>query len=156
MTSEPEWHALAGALSEAGLAADHRFSDAQRRLANDAELAALLEGVLKTRTGDEWFRLLDGAGVPCEIANGAFGKEIFADLVLRDQGLIVEHQHPVLGRFEQFGTAIGFSATPGVVDRPPPVIGQHTREILAEHGFDDGRIEALLAARVVFEDLWVD
>jgi crotonobetainyl-CoA:carnitine CoA-transferase CaiB-like acyl-CoA transferase len=156
VTSEPEWHALAGALGEAGLAGDDRFRDAGRRRANDAELAALLEEVLRTRTGDEWFRLLDGAGVPCEIANSSFGREAFADPVLRDLGLIIEHQHPVLGRFEQFGTTIGFSATPTVADRPPPVIGQHTREILRQHGFDDDRIEGLLAAKVIFEDLWVD
>jgi formyl-CoA transferase len=43
-----------------------------------------------------------------------------------------------------------------VADRPPPVIGQHTREILRQHGFDDDRIERLLAAKVIFEDLWVD
>ncbi len=43
-----------------------------------------------------------------------------------------------------------------MADRPPPVIGQHTREILRQHGFDDDRIEGLLAAKVIFEDLWVD
>ncbi len=100
--------------------------------------------------------MLDGAGVPCEIANPSFGRDIFLDPVMRELGLIVEHQHPKLGRFEQFGATIDFSATPGVVQGPPPIIGQHTREILAEHGFEGDRIEELLASKAIFEDLWVD
>ena len=81
---------------------------------------------------------------------------MFLDPVMRELGLIVEHQHPKFGRFEQFGTTIDFSATPGVVQGPPPIVGQHTREILAQHGFDDERIEELLASKAIFEDLWVD
>jgi crotonobetainyl-CoA:carnitine CoA-transferase CaiB-like acyl-CoA transferase len=156
VTSEPQWQGLTTALAEYALATDDRFSDPERRQANDTELAAVLEKVLKTRPGDEWFRLLDGAGVPCEIANPTFGREVFLDPVMRELGLIVEHQHPKLGRFEQFGATIDFSATPGVVQGPPPIIGQHSREILREHGFDDDRIEELLASKVIFEDLWVD
>ena len=156
VTDEPQWHALTAALPDLALGTDERFSDPQRRLANDAALIAVLEGALRTRPGEEWFRLLDEAGVPCEIANTSFGREIFLDPVMRDLGLIVEHQHPKLGRFEQFGTTIDFSATPGVVQGPPPIIGQHTREILAEHGFDDERIEELLASKAIYEDLWVD
>ena len=75
---------------------------------------------------------------------------------MRERGLIVEHQHPVLGRFEQFGNTIDFSGTPGVVQGPPPIIGQHTRELLSEHGFSDRAIEQLVASKAVFVDLWVD
>jgi crotonobetainyl-CoA:carnitine CoA-transferase CaiB-like acyl-CoA transferase len=156
VTDEPQWHALTAALPDLGLATDERFSHPEQRLAHDAELIAVLETALKARTGDEWFRLLDGAGVPCEIVNPTFGREIFLDPVMRDLGLIVEHQHPKLGRFEQFGTTIDFSATPGVIQGPPPIIGQHTREILGEHGFEAGRIEELLASKALYEDLWVD
>jgi crotonobetainyl-CoA:carnitine CoA-transferase CaiB-like acyl-CoA transferase len=156
VTSEAEWQSLVGALSDLDLAADDRFSDAQRRAANDTELAALLGDVLKSRTCAEWFLVLDGAGVPVEIANESFGREVFGDPVMRDLGLIIEHQHPVLGRFEQFGTTIDFSATPSAPRLPPPVIGQHTRDILREHGFDDDRIGELFAAKVIFENLWVD
>jgi crotonobetainyl-CoA:carnitine CoA-transferase CaiB-like acyl-CoA transferase len=153
VTDESEWHALSTVLDLAG---DDRFRDPLRRQENDGALAALLADVLRIRTAKEWFGLLDDAGVPCEIANGEFGREVFTDPVMRELGLIVEHRHPVLGRLEQFGTTIDFSATPGVVQGPPPVVGQHTRDILREHGFDDDRIEALLAAEVIFEDLRVD
>jgi crotonobetainyl-CoA:carnitine CoA-transferase CaiB-like acyl-CoA transferase len=156
VTDEPQWQALAGALPDLALADDDRFIDPRRRQASDAALSALLEGLLATRTTGEWFQLLDDAGVPCEIANPSFGREIFLDPIMRELGLIVEHQHPKLGRFEQFGNTIDFSLTPPVVQGPPPIVGQHTREILDQHGFPAEEIEELLAAEVVFEDLWVD
>jgi crotonobetainyl-CoA:carnitine CoA-transferase CaiB-like acyl-CoA transferase len=156
VTNEPQWHALTTALSDFGLADDARFDDSARRLANDAVLAARLEEVLRTRAASEWFALLDGAGVPCEIANPSFGPEAFVDPVMRELGLIVGYPHPKLGHFEQFGTTIDFSATPGVVQGPPPIVGQHTREILGQHGFGPDQIEELFATKVIFEDLWVD
>lgn len=156
MIDEWQWKALADVLPHPGLVDDERFTDARHRQANDAVLCALLESVLKTRTVGEWFQLFDEVGVPCEIANPSFGREIFLDPIMRELGLIVEHQHPKLGRFEQFGTTIDFSVTPAVVQGPPPIVGQHTREILQQHGFSAGQIEDLFASGVVFEDLWVD
>jgi crotonobetainyl-CoA:carnitine CoA-transferase CaiB-like acyl-CoA transferase len=156
VTNEVQWQAMVAALAALGLDHDERFSDPVRRLENDGALWVLLEEALRTRSAREWFELLDQAGVPCEIANPSFGREIFSDQAMRDLGLIVEHQHPKLGRFEQFGTTIDFSGTPGVIQGPPPIVGQHTREILEEHDFSVDQVEDLLAAKVVFEDLWVD
>jgi crotonobetainyl-CoA:carnitine CoA-transferase CaiB-like acyl-CoA transferase len=156
VTDQPQWQALVAALPDLGLADDERFRDASRRQASDVALGALLEGVLKSLPAREWFRSLDGAGVPCEIASPSFGREIFLDPIIRELGLIVEHQHPKLGRFEQFGNTIDFSVTPRVVQGPPPIVGQHTREILDQHDFPLEEIEELLASEVVFEDLWVD
>jgi crotonobetainyl-CoA:carnitine CoA-transferase CaiB-like acyl-CoA transferase len=156
VTDQPQWHALVSALPELDLADDRRFGDPGRRQEHDAALWALLEEAFKTRTALEWFDRLDEAGVPCEIANPSFGREIFADPVMRELGLIVEHQHPILGRFEQFGTTIDFSETPGVIQGPPPIIGQHSREILDQHGFSADEVEALFASKVIFEDLWVE
>jgi crotonobetainyl-CoA:carnitine CoA-transferase CaiB-like acyl-CoA transferase len=156
VTDEPQWQALVTAVPHLNLADDHRFEDPRLRHANNGALWDLLEGVLKTRTAQDWFDLFDSSGVPCEIANPSFGREIFSDPVMRDLGLIVEHQHPKLGRFEQFGNTIDFSATPGVVQGPPPIIGQHTREILDQHGFTSEQVDELLASKIVFENLWVD
>jgi crotonobetainyl-CoA:carnitine CoA-transferase CaiB-like acyl-CoA transferase len=72
------------------------------------------------------------------------------------RGLVVEQHHPKLGRFDHFGRTITFSDTPGRIWGPPPVVGQHTREIMSEHGYDTGEIEKLLAGEAVFEELWVD
>ncbi len=69
---------------------------------------------------------------------------------------MVEQQHPKLGRFNHFGSTITFSETPSRIWGPPPVVGQHTREIMRENGYDAGEIDKLLAGEAVFEDLWVD
>ena len=68
----------------------------------------------------------------------------------------MRHQHPKLGRLEQFGRTVDFSDTQADNWGPPPICGQHTGEILASVGYDEADIEKLLEARAAFEDLWVD
>jgi crotonobetainyl-CoA:carnitine CoA-transferase CaiB-like acyl-CoA transferase len=114
------------------------------------------------RTSEEAWKALDTAGVPCEIASDhfAYGHDghggIHDDPEMLRHGYIVKQQHPKVGRFEHFGKTIHFSGTPATIFGPPPVCGQHTREILTENGFTTGEIDALLASGAIFEDLWVD
>ncbi len=75
---------------------------------------------------------------------------------MHDHELVVRQQHPKLGWFENFGKTINFSQTPGQIFGPPPVCGQHTRQILHENGFDDAEIDKLVEAKAIFEELWVD
>jgi crotonobetainyl-CoA:carnitine CoA-transferase CaiB-like acyl-CoA transferase len=102
------------------------------------------------------YTLLDGHGVPCEIADDRFALGVHDDPEMVEHGLVVRQQHPKVGRFEHFGTTIHFSDTPGTVWGPPPVCGQHTRQVLAEHGFTGEEIDALVASGGAFEELWVD
>jgi crotonobetainyl-CoA:carnitine CoA-transferase CaiB-like acyl-CoA transferase len=75
---------------------------------------------------------------------------------MRAHHLVVTQEHPVLGRFDHFGTTIDFSDTPGRIWGPPPTVGQHTREIMLEHGFHDGDVDKLVEAGAVFEELRID
>jgi crotonobetainyl-CoA:carnitine CoA-transferase CaiB-like acyl-CoA transferase len=115
-----------------------------------------LEPWFRTRTATEAFELLDSAGVPCEISDPDFALHVFDDPEMRAHDLVVQHQHPKLGWFDNYGTTIGFSATPTSVWAPPPLCGQHTRQILHEYGFDDSDIDKLVEAKAIFEELWVD
>ena len=63
--------------------------------------------------------------------------------------MVVELDHPVAGRPRALGVPVKFSATPGAVRRPAPTFGQHTREVLREHGFADAEIEALAAEQAI-------
>jgi crotonobetainyl-CoA:carnitine CoA-transferase CaiB-like acyl-CoA transferase len=66
-------------------------------------------------------------------------------------GLVADYDHPLLGAMRQFGHLITFSDTPGSITRPPPLVGQHSREIMREAAYRDGDIDTLLAGGVVYE-----
>ncbi|HEY3673167.1 MAG TPA: CoA transferase [Acidimicrobiia bacterium] len=123
-------------------------------LAADPELRAQLEPWFASRTAGEAFAALDGGGVPCEIADGDFGVRVHDDPEMQELGLVVKQQHPKLGRYEQFGVTIDFSDTPQRIFGPPPVVGQHTREIMREYGYDDADVDKLVESNAVFEELW--
>jgi crotonobetainyl-CoA:carnitine CoA-transferase CaiB-like acyl-CoA transferase len=132
---DAEWSALLDALG----------------LADDADADAVARAVHE-RTARDAFALLDGRGVPCEIADPEFSLGVFDDPELRARGLVVTQDHPVLGRFDHFGTTIDFSETPGQIWGPPPLVGQHTREIMHEYGFDDDDVDKLIEIGAVFEE----
>jgi len=62
---------------------------------------------------------------------------------------VTEYEHPLLGRVRQFGNLITFSDTPGNPGSPAPMLGQHTREILAELGYDETAIDGFRARGIV-------
>ena len=144
-----EWEAFTATVGHACTARD------------DADLHAFDEW-FKTRTAADAWAALEAAGVPCEIATEQFGYGhdghggVHDDPEMLRHEYVVKQQHPKVGRFEHFGKTIHFSATPATIQGPPPVCGQHTREILAEHGFDADEINALFASGAIFENLWVD
>lgn len=145
--TDSHWNSLIGAVST--LDGDERFATGERRAANDKYLAEILEQAFAEESAEEWFQRLDAAGVPCEISSSTFEHELFDDEDMRRAGLTVAQQHPAVGRFETFGTTIDFSDTPARVFGPPPLVGQHSREILLEHGFDADEIDELVAAGAV-------
>ncbi len=153
---DDHWRALLDAFDLAHAADDDRFVDAAARAASRTELEAVLEPQFRARTAADVFALLDGRGVPCEVADGHFCLGIDDDPELREHGYVVDQDHPKVGRMRHFGTTIHFSDTPGRIWGPPPVCGQHTAEILREHDFGADEIEALVASGAVFEELWVD
>ncbi len=113
--------------------------------------AATLEARLADRSANDWFTDLDRAGVPVEIVDEEFCRSLFDDPEARAAGLVVETWAGGVGRFEDPGLLVGFSATPGVVQRGPCLCGEHSREILRELGYSDVEIDAMIADRVVLD-----
>jgi crotonobetainyl-CoA:carnitine CoA-transferase CaiB-like acyl-CoA transferase len=153
VATDDQWHALAAAMGHPEWAAEEQFATVDGRQQNDKNLMPLLESAFLTRSADAWFDVLDAAGVPCEVSTASFVADAFDDPELRAAGLVVTQQHPQLGRFEHIGTLINFSDTPGTIWGPPPLVGQHTREILHEYGLDDEAIDSLVADQAVFETM---
>jgi crotonobetainyl-CoA:carnitine CoA-transferase CaiB-like acyl-CoA transferase len=111
------------------------------------EIFAKTREKLKTKSSEEWLARLRAADIWCGPVYG------YADLVedaqIRHNGTFVEYDHPTEGRVKTPGFPIRFSKTPSTVDRGAPVVGQHTREILKDAGYDEARIAALEAAGAV-------
>jgi len=113
------------------------------------EIFAKTRERLKTRTSAEWLEDLRAADIWCGPVYG------YADLVddpqIKHNGTFVEYDHPTEGHVKTPGFPIRFSKTPSRVERGAPVVGQHSREILAEAGVSEAQIEALIASGAVVE-----
>jgi len=111
------------------------------------EIFAKTRERLMTKTSAEWLALLRAADIRCGPVYG------YADLVedeqIKHNGTFVEYDHPTEGRVKTPGFPIKFSKTPSTVERGAPITGQHSREVLAEAGYDVATIEALLASGAV-------
>jgi crotonobetainyl-CoA:carnitine CoA-transferase CaiB-like acyl-CoA transferase len=138
---DEHWRALCRVLRRPTLLEDPRFATSADRKKHRAELTAELEQAFLDDLATNWRRALQAEGVPAEISVDTWdGETILFDDDLFRLGLITEYQHPLLGRVRQFGNLISFSDTPGQQQRATPLLGQHTRVILAELGYPDDTV----------------
>src|SRR5262245_9740004 len=144
------WEPLCHTLRRTDLVDDDRFATAGARDANADALAQELESAFVDDLAVNWRRLLDAAGVPSEISVNTWdGETVLFDQELFELGLVTEFEHPILGRVRQFGNLVSFSDTPTDHPRRVPRLGEDTREILAELGYDSTAIDALRRDGVV-------
>jgi crotonobetainyl-CoA:carnitine CoA-transferase CaiB-like acyl-CoA transferase len=120
--------------------------------ATGASAADELENVFASRPALAWSRELDAAGVPNELVVDTFeGRTVLHDDDNVRVGLVASYDHPEFGPLRQFGALWQFSDTPVKIGGPPPLIGQHSREVLRASGFRNAEIDALIEAGVVAE-----
>jgi crotonobetainyl-CoA:carnitine CoA-transferase CaiB-like acyl-CoA transferase len=132
--SDSEWQGLARALEHPEWLDDDRFKTAGGRVAYAKERLDQTAGVLKTRTTEEWLEKLDAEQVPCAPILPL--RDVIRHPQIVENGLIVESDHPVVGRIRQPRAAARFDKTPTTLVRPAPTHGQHTNEILKELGIE--------------------
>ncbi|MFT3805159.1 MAG: CoA transferase [Burkholderiaceae bacterium] len=144
------WLRLCRLLGCAELIDDPRFADNAARAAHRVVLKELLEAKLKTRTRAQWTSALIEQGIPAGPINDL--RDVFTDEQVLHEGMVETIRHPVLGELRQIGSPIGLGAHPGAVTRsPPPAFGEHTRELLAEFGWQPADIDRLIADEAVFQ-----
>ena len=122
------WRKLCSALAEPGLAEDPRFASNAERIANREALVPRLERIFRTRTVADWLARLRAAEVPAAPVNNLDGA--FAEPPVAEREMIVEYDHPEVGRVRLPGNPIKMSDMTGTPSQPAPRLGEHTDAIL--------------------------
>ncbi len=126
--SEGNWRRLCEAIGMAELADDPRFAKNAQRVANRQELIRILASEFLKRPTAAWIELLTGAGLPCGPVNTI--DRVFKEPQVLHRKMLIEVEHPTAGKVRMAGLPLKFSDTPASVRLPPPVLGQHSQDIL--------------------------
>ena len=145
-----EWAALARAVERPELLDDPRFKSASLRDRNVDARLELVQGILITRTTQEWMTLFEREGVPC--APALTRNEVIKHPQIIASEILIETDHPVAGRLRQTRTPARFEGTPTEIRQGAPRLGEHNLEILTELGFDATEIDALRAKGAIGDE----
>jgi crotonobetainyl-CoA:carnitine CoA-transferase CaiB-like acyl-CoA transferase len=145
--SERQWTRLAATIGLPDLATDPRFRTNGDRVEHRDELIPILSDRFATGTSAEWLEVLDKAGIP--VAPILDVQRALSSPQARAVGLRVPLAHPVLGAVDQVGIPFELESTPASIRMPPPMLGEHSDEVLAEAGYPEAAIAELRAAGIV-------
>ncbi len=138
------WRTFCEIAGRPELVADPRFDSMGSRLANINESYRVTGEIIAGRDRAEWVELLGDTNVPMMVVNSL--DELIEDPHLRQTGFWHEMEHPTEGRLRMSSPPMNFSLTPARIDSPPPRLGEHSVEVLAEAGLARSEIDAMLAA----------
>ena len=141
------WGKLARAIELPDMAEDPRFAKNQERVKNRAELEGILERAIAQRDREPLLKILEEADVPATPVNTV--DQVMNDPQTAERGIVQRVRHRKLGEIPVVGTPLRFSRMSPGVRRAAPLRGEHTDEILAEHGYTPARIQALRDNKVV-------
>ena len=141
------WERLANATGLGNLISDERFLTVADRVANRDALTELLNAALKNKTTAEWQAVFDEK----EVASGPilYVDEVFKDPQVLHQEMLKQIEHPVLGILKTVGFPVNLDRSAADIQLPPPLLGEHTEEILSGLGYDPSRIEELREKGVI-------
>ena len=145
--NQTNWLRLLEALERPDLQDDSRFADDAARMANLEPLVAILTCVFQQRSADEWLERLERAGVPAGPVLDIAG--MHADPQTLARGMVTEVTHSRIGPVKTIGHPVHYSLTPTEIERGAPVLGEHTVEVLTEHGYATAEIERFVAEGAV-------
>lgn len=132
--NESQFKAYCKVIGRPELAEDPDYAVNSKRLENRDVLVPLLEDIMKTRTRDDWISSLQAVGVPSGPINDL--KQVYENPQVIARGIWKEMNHPLAGKSPTTASPIRYSDTPVQYRQAPPLLGEHTEEILAELGLD--------------------
>ena len=147
--SSPEkfWRGFLDVLGKPEWVEDPRFRDRKGRTANHDALSSLSQEIFRRGRRSDWLRRLEEKDVPCAPLNTL--EEVFQDPQVREYGFPIEVEHPKMGKMRMLGSAIELSRTPPKIKSAPPILGEHTEEILREFGHDENTFGRLKSAGII-------
>lgn len=122
---------------------EHQTAKKEKR----EEILAFFKRAFKSKTRDEWLKILEEADIPCGPVNDF--SETFSDPQVIHRQMVSEVNHPDLGSIRQIGIPMKFSRTPGKIKTPPPRYGEHTIEVLKELNYTNAAIKELIDSKTI-------
>ena len=148
--TQPTWEQLCRAIGVEGLVDDPRFKLPGDRKMHEDELATLLEETFVTDTTANWLKMLEEAGV---VAGPIYNiDQVYKNPQILARNMLVDLEDSDLGTIHNIGVPVKFSATPGRIRTRAPMLGEHSVEVLLEHGFSQAEVDELLAKGVLSEN----
>ena len=141
------WRGLLDVVGRPEWAEDERFRDRRGRFDNYDALSDLLQSVFRQGRREDWLKCLLERDVPAAPLNTL--DEVFEDPQVRQYGFPIDVEHPQMGKIRMVGNAVDLSRTPPGIYRPPPVLGEHTEEVLGPLGYDAQMLASLKKKKVV-------
>ncbi|MFD9665087.1 CaiB/BaiF CoA transferase family protein [Rhodococcus sp. NPDC059968] len=142
--TDKAWRSFLPLIGRAELLDDPRYATVHARSSHLNELYEIMIPVIKTKTSDEWLRLLEEADVPCSKVQTP--QELVEDQALASAGLLTEHEHPTEGRIRLLNNPVRYTNAPNSIRQLPANLGEHSREILDEVGFSADEIDAMVTS----------
>ena len=146
--TEKFWTNLCRVLARMDLLKDERFINNTQRTLNRHLLDAILEDAFVKHPAAYWVKTLSDADVPCAAVQD-YHTALTTDPQILHTGAVIHMDHPVAGPMTNVANPLNLYGTPVEMRRPPPVLGQHSEEVLRDHGFSEVEIEALMHRGVV-------
>ena len=135
------WRKFCSILGLDALVDDPRFTTNSDRVRAHDELSPLLVDRLRTKPRDEWLKALTAAGIPCGAVRDL--AQVFTDPQIIERAMVLVLEHPIAGAIKTLGVPVKLQDTPGAVRTPPPILGQHTKDVLVELGMTSDQIDQL-------------
>jgi crotonobetainyl-CoA:carnitine CoA-transferase CaiB-like acyl-CoA transferase len=147
--NQGNWERIAVALARPEWCEDPRFKTNTQRMEHRDVLVSMMSEIVATRSKAEWIAVFDEAGVPVGPVH-TIGEALTHPQTLA-RGMVVDLVHPQAGATKALGCPVHFSKTATRIDRPAPMLGEHSRELLREYGYSDGEIDGFVEAGVIEE-----
>jgi crotonobetainyl-CoA:carnitine CoA-transferase CaiB-like acyl-CoA transferase len=144
--SEAMWKKFVAVIGRPELASDERFKSSGRRVKNRAALTEEINRALASNPAAHWIQLLNREGIPSGPILTV--EEMFKHPQTAAREMLLKLPHPELGEYLTTGLAAKLESTPGKITRPP-LVGEHTDEVLAEHGYSEEVLKRLRASGVI-------